>query len=253
MSAEKEKWFFLRGLVRESGHWSGFLENFNHAFPDREAVPLDLPGNGPKFRETSPLSIAATVESVRADFLNQRGDSNYLFAISLGAMVGIQWLSSYPGDLKGAVLVNTSLRGLSPLHHRLRPANYGTILKSMASNSLSFREKCILKITSRRSENFARLEKEWTEIQEKRPVSRRNAIRQLLAAMRFRPPQEKPAAKILLLNSEADGLVSPACSRAIAHHWNVPLRTNPDAGHDLTLDEPSWVLEQLKSPFDQNA
>jgi pimeloyl-ACP methyl ester carboxylesterase len=244
--AQKQKWFFMRGLVREAGHWSGFLERFEQAFPNREAIPLDLPGNGTHFREPSPLSVPAMMQKVREAFLQQRGEDNYLFALSLGAMVGIQWLHSHPNDLQGAVLVNTSLRGLSPIHHRLRPANYGKILRIMASGDVHFRERSILEMTSRRKECFDRLEKDWAEIQKARPVSVRNALRQLLAATRFRPPQKKPIARILILNGAKDGLVSPSCSQAIARHWQVPLLVHPEAGHDLTLDAPDWVVEQLK-------
>jgi len=50
MSGQKKKWFFLRGLVREAGHWSGFLEKFAEAFPDCEPIPLDIPGNGRHFQ-----------------------------------------------------------------------------------------------------------------------------------------------------------------------------------------------------------
>jgi hypothetical protein len=36
---------------------------------------------------------------------------------------------------------------------------------------------------------------------------------------------------------------------AIAQKWNVPLLVHPEAGHDLTLDEPSWVLTQAREFF----
>ena len=73
------------------------------------------------------------------------------------------------------------------------------------------------------------------------------AARQLLAAARFHPPKEKLALPILLLNGASDQLVSPHCSRALADAWGLELRAHPTAGHDLTLDEPEWVLEQLRS------
>ena len=50
---------------------------------------------------------------------------------------------------------------------------------------------------------------------------------------------------ILLLASLGDRLVSPRCSERIARAWNAPLRMRPDAGHDLPLDDPDWVLGQL--------
>lgn len=249
MKKPAQNWFFLRGLVRESGHWAGFLEKFEAAFPDRKAIPLDIPGNGLRFREASPVSIGAYAEAMRKEFLTKKGEENFLFAISLGAMVGIEWMNRYPNDFSGAVLGNTSLRGLSPIHHRLQPANYGRILKLMMGKDFHVRERTILEMTSHRKDRIAELESEWVEIQKRRPVSVRNALRQLLAAVRFHPPKAKPSAPILLLNGGQDELVSPACSSALARHWQAPLRVHPSAGHDLTLDEPEWVIEQLRSPF----
>lgn len=248
MSDKKQTWFFLRGLVRESGHWAGFLESFGTAFPHRRAVALDIPGAGRRFREQSPTTVKEIAAAVRGEFLGKKGEENYLFALSLGAMVGVQWMSDFPDDLAGAVLANTSLRGLSPFYHRLQPANYGRILQMfLRPRDLAFRERQILEMTSHREERFAELEKEWTAIQAERPVSRKNSLRQVWAAARFYPPEEKPRAKVLLLNGDGDRLVSPLCSQALARHWRAPLLIHPSAGHDITLDEPGWVIEQLKN------
>jgi pimeloyl-ACP methyl ester carboxylesterase len=242
-----QTWIFLRGLVRERGHWAGFLERFRAEFPERRVLALDIPGAGGRFRERSPTSVPGMVEAMRAEALPHLGKGeNFLFALSLGAMVGVQWMHSYPEDFKGAVLVNSSLRGLSPLHHRLRPENYGRILKLLASAGLYEREKTILEMTSNRVDSVARLAHEWTRIQEARPVSRVNALRQLLAAARFSPPREKPRARVLVLGGLGDRLVNPLCGRRIAEHWGVSYAAHPSAGHDLTLDEPEWVLEWLR-------
>ncbi len=236
----------MRGLVREAGHWSGFLEKFAAAFPHRNVIALDTPGNGQRFREPSPCSIHEMAEKVRAEFLQTRGQENYLFALSLGAMVGLQWMHKYPDDFKSAVLVNTSLKGVCPFYQRMLPKNYGTILRMMFSKDLLFREKNILRMTSQRAKQFPQLPQHWADLQKKRPVSLKNAISQIFAAATFQPPAEKPRTKILLLNSARDELVAPSCSEKIAKYWNVPLKTNPHAGHDITLDEPEWVLEQLR-------
>lgn len=245
-NSKKQKWFFLRGLVREAGHWSGFLERFEKAFPDREAVPLDLPGNGVHFREASPLSVGEMTAFVRKEFLKKKGESNHLFALSLGAMVALEWLHRWPKDIESAVLLNTSVRGLSPLHHRLRPQNYPRVLKMMLSGDKTFTESSILAMTSNNTARHEELTAAWVKIQEQRPVSVKNSLRQLLAAARFHPPQKKPSLPLLILNGGGDQLVHPNCSQAIAKHWKIPVKVHPSAGHDLTLDEPEWVIEQLK-------
>lgn len=241
----KENWFFLRGLIRESEHWRDFLAAFASAFPARRVIAMDLPGTGELRHLKSPLSISSTARLLREKFSPPPGESNYLFAISLGAMVGFEWMAEFPDDFKGAVLLNTSLRGLSPLWHRLRPENYLTLLRLFGPCSHLEREKTILRITS--SGEHPALAETWAKLAEERPVTKANAIRQLIAAARFSPPKERPRPRVLLLNSLGDRLVSPDCSRRIAEHWQLPLHTHPKAGHDLTLDAPEWVLEQLRS------
>jgi len=247
MSPTKQKWFFLRGLVREAGHWSGFLERFERAFPGHEAIPLDLPGNGVHFREQSPLTVGGMTEKVRAEFLKKKGEDNHLFALSLGAMVALEWLHRWPDDIKSAVLVNTSVRGLSPLHRRLRPGNYPRIAKMLFSGQPAFLEKSILEMTSNDRTRHAELTDAWVKIHDARPVSRANSVRQLLAAARFHPPRERPSLPLLILNGAGDRLVHPSCSQEIAKHWKIPVSIHPTAGHDLTLDDPDWVIGQLRS------
>jgi pimeloyl-ACP methyl ester carboxylesterase len=74
-----------------------------------------------------------------------------------------------------------------------------------------------------------------------------NALRQLWAAARFAAPSAVPAIPTLLLASAQDALVSVQCSRAIAQAWGVPLHEHPLAGHDLSLDDPRWVAQQVQA------
>lgn len=246
----KETWFFLRGLVRESGHWSGFLEKFRAAYPRAAVVELDLPGSGMHYREKSPLSVPEMTDFLRGDFLRHKSEKNHLFAISLGAMVGINWMQKYPDDFSSAVLINTSLRGLSPLHHRLRPSTYTTVLSLMLGGDYTYRERKILEMCSNRPAIYEATTAEWAEIQRLRPVSVANAARQLLAATRYRPSQEKPQAEILILSSLGDRLVNPKCSDRLAKLWSLEHKIHPDAGHDLTLDDAEWVLQQLRLVYE---
>jgi pimeloyl-ACP methyl ester carboxylesterase len=241
------KWFFLRGLVRETGHWQDFLHRFASEVPGAEAIGLDLPGNGARFAESSPLTIDETVDKVRADFLSRQGDRNFLCAISLGAMVGFAWLERYPEDFRGAVFMNTSLRGLSPFHERLRPGIYGEVLKALFTKDHVRKEELILGMTSSTRVGDASLAQAWAEIHGVRPVSTSNFFRQLLAAARFRPPRTAPPVPVLLLNGAGDRLCAPTASERIALHWNLPLRTHLTAGHDLTLDAPNWVVEEIRN------
>ena len=76
-------------------------------------------------------------------------------------------------------------------------------------------------------------------------MTRRNALRQLLAAMRFRAPRHKPEVPLLILASASDRLVDPRCSQRLAAGWHSTLIMHPDAGHDLPLDDARWVATHI--------
>ena len=248
-----ENWFFVRGLVREAAHWNSFPEQFAKAFPYRKVFCLDLPGNGEHFLSTGPNNIPAMAESLRADFLAKKKESpateNYLFTISLGSMVCLDWMHKHPADIQGAVLLNTSLRGFSPFYRRLRPQNYCAILALFFSSNILHIEKEILRITSNKTEWHECIAHDWEKIHKQRPVSKKSALNQILAAMKFRPPQEQPKAKILALASKADQLVHFSCTAEIEKHWGVETQYHESAGHDLTLDDPAWAIQQIKKTF----
>jgi alpha-beta hydrolase superfamily lysophospholipase len=84
----------------------------------------------------------------------------------------------------------------------------------------------------------------WAAYAASHPTSRRNALRQLWAAIRFRAPAHLPGTTpVLLVNGAADTLVHPLCSVTLAGAWRCPLRVHPHAGHDLPLDAPRWLAE----------
>ena len=86
---------------------------------------------------------------------------------------------------------------------------------------------------------------DWVSIQRKHPVRRRNALRQLLAAARYRASLAKPEPPMLLLCSQGDSLVDWRCSQAISRAWGAPLRLHRHAGHDLPLDDGEWVARNV--------
>ncbi|MCB0406521.1 MAG: hypothetical protein KDD51_17190, partial [Bdellovibrionales bacterium] len=49
----------------------------------------------------------------------------------------------------------------------------------------------------------------------------------------------------LIVVSEKDRLASPSCSRALAAHLHWPLVAHATAGHDLALEDPAWLSDQI--------
>lgn len=242
-------WVFLRGLIRQHRHWEDFPQRFQNAFPGVEPILLDLPGNGTLHDRESPTSIAGMVESVRKqlDRQNIHGPVNVI-ALSLGAMTAIEWMESFPGDIERAVLINTSLRGMSRFTERLRPANYPAILRELLfSRDPVQHEQLILDITTNLYPDKTALAEKWAGYARAEPTSRANSLRQLLAAARYSAPASRPHEHVLVLHSLGDRLVNPVCSQRIAEAWRWPLATHPDAGHDLALDDGDWVIRQVQA------
>ena len=241
-------WVLLRGLTREVRHWGRFPQTFADALPGTRIVALDLPGNGALHREKSRVRVEDMTAHCRRE-LRQRGvpPPYRLLAMSLGAMVAAHWAASQPQELAAAVLINTSLRPFSPFHERLRPRNYGALVRlTLTRQSALERERLVLALTSGAPLRHAGVAAEWAAYRNDCPVSTANALRQLWAALRWRAPLAPPSTPLLLLTSAADGLVDTRCSVRLAQHWRCPVETHPWAGHDLPLDDAPWVAERVR-------
>ena len=240
-------WVLLRGLMRDSRHWGAFPDALRAALPAAELCLLDLPGNGLRNLETSPASVPAMAEWVRAELRRQGVPPPYrVFAMSLGAMVAVAWADAYPEELDACVLANTSLRPVSPFYQRLQPAAWPLLLRmALANPDAHAAELAILQLTSRHLAQTRAVLADWIAWHLAYPVSRANSLRQLLAAMRFSAPEQAPQTRMLLLTGSLDRLVDTRCSQAIANTWQCDLATHPTAGHDLALDDPAWVAQQV--------
>ncbi|MDR6534606.1 alpha/beta hydrolase [Variovorax soli] len=240
-------WVLMRGLTRESAHWGSFAGHLQERLPAARIVALDLPGNGRLNGSQSPLRIEAAAQACREQLVALDIEPPYhLLAMSLGAMVAVEWASRHPRELAGCALINTSLRPFSPWWQRLRPATYPALLGLLlARRSAREREETILRLTTRHPEGGTRVLDDWTTIREVRPVSPSNALRQVVAAVRYRAPAQAPRVPLLVLASARDGLVNPDCSRRLARQWHADIVEHPTAGHDLPLDDGDWVARQI--------
>jgi pimeloyl-ACP methyl ester carboxylesterase len=236
-------WVLLRGLTRERGHWGAFPTQLSLALGSA-VVALDLPGNGARHLECSPAQIGAMADDVDVQVgrLGIPGPVCVL-AMSLGAMVAIDWAHRTPSRIERMALISTSLRSLSPLHRRMRPQAAVVLLWRLLLGAAQPLEEAVLHVTSARADTAAL--RHWLALRATHPVSRANALRQLLAAARFRTAAA-PCAPTLLLAGQGDRLVDPRCSEQIATAWRCPLAMHPTAGHDLPLDDPDWVIAQVR-------
>ena len=242
-------WVLLRGLMREARHWGEFPAQFQHAVGAQQLVTLDFPGNGRLHGQASASSVPAMRQHIRSQ-LRQLGHAPpyRVLALSLGAMVALDWCNACPQELESVVLINTSLAPYNPFYHRLRPSNYPALLRTMLAGSLAQREALILRLTSHQggSPRGAAILRQWMDYAQACPITRTNILRQLFAALRYRAAAQTPAVPLLLLAGQQDQLVNVQCSIRLAQRWHCPINIHPSAGHDLPLDDAAWVIDQVR-------
>ena len=238
-------WILLRGLTREKCHWERFPKQWLEAFPNDRLITMELPGNGELNAMVSPGTMAGMASHCHLEVSRMEITLPYnLLAMSMGAMVATAWAREHPAEVGASVLINTSFGSFSPLHHRLRPRAWPTLLRLLFTPSAERREQLIFKLTSSRMEPPVHLIDDWVAIRKSRPVRIGNALRQLIAAARFRAPLVAPV-PMLVLTSAGDRLVDPRCSMEIARRWNCNTAIHPTAGHDLPLDDGAWITKEV--------
>jgi len=241
-------WILLRGLTRESRHWSG-LPAALHAAHGDEVLTIDLPGNGEFVQLRAPAQVADMVGFVRLAALQSGAPGPYrVLAMSLGGMVATAWAQRHPSDVERLVLINTSMRPFSRPHQRLRPNAWPGLLRAAWHwRDAQQAERIIHALTCNERRTREADLRSWAAIRASAPVSRANALRQLLAAARFSAGRVAPACPVLVLSSCGDRLVEPVCSATLAAAWHADHWQHPWAGHDLPHDDPRWTVEQVTS------
>lgn len=238
----------LRGLTRGKYHWGDFPTQLQSAFPQKNIIPIDLAGNGGRYQETSPTTIQLALEDIRSE-LNKHGikEPVSIIALSLGGMITLQWLNKYPNEIHKAIIINSSHAGLSPLVKRMKPLSIFKLLLTVIQ-PIFLKELSIYSTTSNNPINKETLT-QWIREAKKHPVSLKNAYRQAIAAKRYKTPLKIEPSKLLILSSRNDRLVNSDCSRNIATETQAKIEFHISAGHEVTLDDPIWVLEQAKHFF----
>jgi pimeloyl-ACP methyl ester carboxylesterase len=245
-------WILLRGLTREARHWAQMPEHLRAYGFGEAIVCLDLPGSGVQARERAPASIGATTDFLRARLAqDRRGGCTppyRIMALSLGAMVAVDWAQRFPSEVGRLVLINTSMRRYSRPFERLRPRAWPLALRaawSWRGRSRIVAEAAIHALTCRRVDERDADLAAWTAIYASAPPSRSNALRQLAAAARYRAAPSAPHCPTLVVVARGDALVHPACSAKLAAAWGATLIEHPWAGHDLPHDDPAWLAATI--------
>jgi pimeloyl-ACP methyl ester carboxylesterase len=237
---KNRNWVLLRGLIRGSFHWHTFPDKLAKAFPHDKVHLIDLPGNGRRNTEPSPLTIQEFTEDLR--FLTRKLENIHLVAISLGGMIAMDWLVHHPHEVEHAFIMNTSLGDTGPFYKRLNYQNYPRILKSFFEDEAVI-EKLILDLTCNDLRVHEQVLSHHIEMAKKYPVSRANFLRQVAAAGKTQFNSRLSEFKNLhLLVSQNDRLVHSDNSFVLASKLGISPVIHPWAGHDLTMDDPDFVV-----------
>lgn len=234
-------WLLLRGLVRERRHWGDFPDRLA-ARTGRAVHTLDLPGVGTERGRASPTTIAAIVADLRERWLPLRTPDARLFAPSLGGMIAMAWAEAHPDDFAGVAVCNTSASDLAGPLDRFSPAALGTVARGLWKSGAA-REAEVLALVANTDAGRG-LAETFAGYSAESPIGTGVLVRQLMAATRARAPKALQT-PLLVLCSEGDRLCHPKASRTLAERLGAPLVVHPTAGHDLPLDDPEWVVEQL--------
>jgi pimeloyl-ACP methyl ester carboxylesterase len=234
---------FLRGLTREIRHWDGLPEKFQ-ALTGIPVITLDLPGAGENAALTSPTNINHYVEFLRKHL--PKGEPITLIGISMGGMIALRWAELYPGEVHKVFTINSSANNLSTPNERFNLSHWRVLLKVLMTNDLENKEKLILSITTNliTDQKKEELGKYFKQVQLEHPVSKRSSLNQLFAGRSFQVFR-KSEVPTHVIYSLGDRLVHSSCSKKLADVLKAQTHIHPDAGHDIPLDAPEWLLSVL--------
>jgi pimeloyl-ACP methyl ester carboxylesterase len=256
-NTDSHYYFFIRGLIRSQFHWHQFPAYFERIAQQQSlnstAVFFDIAGNGHRYQEVTPFSIAdiaddinkqihryLTIHNIDSSAISARNQI-HLVGISMGGMIAADLISKSNIDFASVHIINSSFANVSPFWQRMRlPAVINLIANIW---QVGTRERAILKWTSNTPSSLD-LAPEWIKEAEQHPLSLRNAFAQLWAASHYFV-DSKASANCVVYCSKEDRLVSSTCSQTLARYWQVPLECNLEAGHDLPLDDPQWLAQKI--------
>jgi pimeloyl-[acyl-carrier protein] methyl ester esterase len=239
------QWVLIRGLVSERYHWGRFVSQLEGHFPQHRFHSADILGNRLGREKLTPLQLSKNLAGLRSQVTSP--GKKILLGFSLGGMLALEWAYAHPDEVAAVVLINSSLNS-SPIAKRLQPQALLTILRSARQKTLTAKEEIILKMTTGLVDEvrIKAIAEDWGRHSLENPIRAANFFLQLGLAAQIKPRPTPPSSPVLILSSGKDRVVHPSCSLELAERLQLQPKVHPEAGHDLTLEDPQWVLEQLE-------
>ena len=245
----------IRGLAREAAHWGDFPQILEDTIKQRTSrditiITPDIIGCGKFHKQITPQKLELITDNLRDSIFNDnetkiKKSRLILIGLSMGGMIALDWNRRYSNEIKNICLINSSTAN-QPFFQRIKPAALSLFLTFFLFSRRE-NEKRVLKQVSNNltPEIYHKNESLWMDILVKRPVKIISVINMLIAAAKFKPDLTSSCGNGLVIASTADKFVSYQCSEDIAKTLNWKLIYHNNAGHDLSLDDPKWLSEQL--------
>jgi 3-oxoadipate enol-lactonase len=234
----------IRGLSRSSRYWLGLRPALEAS---RRVLVLDNRGVGRTEIARPFFSIAEMADDV-ARVMDAAGvERAHVFGLSLGGMIAMRFAIRHPGRLRSLVLGATTAGG-----RRRTPIAMGTLLAFLRTARMGTEEAMRFTAPLTLAPGYAAAHPElvdaWVDIARSEPRRRLALVGQLLAAARHDAAGELAAvrAPTLVVTGDADTLMPPANSRAIAD--GIPgaaLTILPGRGHDFPTEAPEETARLL--------
>ena len=233
----------IRGLSRQQLHW-GVFPQYLKEMSDCRILFEDLPGFGERRDILSPKTIEEISTSLDESVIQQTSKVN-LIGISLGGMVALELARKHPQKVNSLVLINSSFKPYAKFYQRLKPSAYSTVMQAWLNPMVKESERKILTLSTNIREYDSDLLDKWVNIRIQNPPDRRSTVHQIMAARSYCFNGPKPIENILMLASKKDKIVNPVCTKNAAKAWNITPLIHDTAGHDLALDAPEWLAQEI--------
>lgn len=228
----------LRGLARTVKHWMGYDTMLAEHF---RVVTMDLRGVG---KSTQPHRWGTTLFDLADDVaavLTAAGiEKAHILGVSLGGMVALATGLGHPERCKSVITVNTSIAGQKTLRMSV-PGALGLLEGGVRGDGRIHTNLAGMMVgPDCPAEERARIAREFAAIAESEGMNTPTAVRQLLAAARFRVRDrlKELGVPTLVIYGTDDKFVPNVNSRKIAALVpNARLVPIEGGGHELTLDK----------------
>lgn len=233
----------IRGFARSGRFWGGFLGELGDRY--RLVVP-DNRGVGGSDVTTPPYSTAMLADDIAAVLDDAGVDRGHVFGLSLGGMIAQQLALRHPRRVDRMVLGCTHAGGRGT-----RPPR-ATLLATLRAGAMAPEEAMRSMAPHLLSPETLAARPEvldaWAAASRAETRSRLGILGQLTAALRHdtRRRLAEIAAPTLVITGDADRMIAPRHSRAIAERIpGARLVVLPGAGHDLSTDRPAEVAREI--------